>query len=271
MPTVRMNTLTVDYVEAGTGTPVVFIPGITEFREGFAFQFHGLSDSCRLISYDLRRGLKRSTDYTLDLLITDLKGLLRALDLDRAVISGHSFGGLVAMEFALRHPEQTKALILISSYASPPAIPPDRLLAWTSSAGHPFHKSLGASFKVQIAKLLGRKTGGSLAMAHEITAVRTLAHQAARTSKTTINQRMRIIHRTDLSDRLPELTMPTLVVAGAKDRAVFLASAQQLFETIPNASLEVIEGGGHFCFVTRHDQFNAVVDEFLTHHLAEIL
>ena len=270
MPTIRVDTVTVDYYEAGTGLPVILIPGITEFKEEFVSQFHGLSNSYRIISYDLRRGLKRLSDYTPDLLVEDLRRLMTALGLDGAVLCGHSFGGLVAMEFALRHPDLAKALVLVSSYHSPPSILPADLVSWTSSAGHPFHKALGTKFKLQIARLLGRKTSGTVAMTDEVHAVRTVARQAARTSRTTISQRVRIIQKADLCYRLPELEMPTLVIAGAKDRSVFLSSAQELYEDIPNASLEVIEGAGHFCFLTRHDQFNTAVYEFLTSRLAEI-
>lgn len=270
MPTIRVDSVTVDYYEAGTGLPVILIPGITEFKEEFVSQFHGLSSNYRIISYDLRRGLKRATDYTPDLLVEDLGRLMRGLGLDGAVICGHSFGGVIAMEFALRHPDLAKALVLVSSYPSPPTILPAELVSWTSSAGHPFHTALGTKFKLQIARFFGRKTSGTVAMTDEVHAMRTVARQAARTSRTTISQRVRIVQKTDLPHRLPELEMPTLVIAGAKDRSVFLSSAQELYEGIPNATLEVIEGAGHFCFLTRHDQFNTVVDEFLTSHLAEI-
>lgn len=249
---------------------MVFIPGITEYKEAFSFQFRGLQDSYHVISYDVRRGLKRSADYTLDLLVEDLRKFLSALKLDNAVICGHSFGGLIAMQFALQYPAETSALVLISSFASPPPVPPDRLLGWISSAGHPFHRSLGTSFRLQVSRLLGRKTSHALTMQNEIDAVRQIARQAAATSRATINQRMRIIQRTDLRSAIPGIQAPTLVVAGSKDRAPFLASAQELYETIPDAALEVIEGGGHFAFLTRHDQFNTVLDEFLTERLAEI-
>lgn len=250
--------------------PLIFIPGITEFKEAFVFQFRGLEDNYRIISYDVRRGLKRSTDYTLDLLVEDLRKLLEALDLNSAVIAGHSFGGLIAMKFAAKYPEVTNALILVSAFASPPQVPGDRLVSWTSSAGHPFHKSLGTSIKVQMARLFGGKTSRVLAMQDQVQAVRMLAREAAKTSPTTVNQRLRIIQRTDFHEVLPQIVAPTLVVAGAKDKPVFLASAQQLYEHIPHASLEVIEDAGHFCFLTRHDQFNTAVDDFLTEHLAEI-
>jgi pimeloyl-ACP methyl ester carboxylesterase len=270
LPTVRADNFAVDYHETGTGLPVIFIPGITEFKEEFVFQFHGLSDSYRVVSYDLRRGLKRAGDYTLDLLVEDLARFIAALHLDSAVICGHSFGGLVAMEFALRHPDMAKALVLVSSYPSALPIPAHELVSATSAADHPFHKAIGTRLRMHIARILGRSTSGMVAMADEVTAVRIVARQAATTSKTTINQRVRIIQRSDFRSRLSELDMPALVIAGAKDRAVFLSSAQALYESIPNASLEVIEEAGHFCFLTRHDQFNTVVDEFLTSHLAEI-
>jgi pimeloyl-ACP methyl ester carboxylesterase len=223
-----------------------------------------------VVSYDVRRGLKRATDYTLDLLVEDLRGLLGALKVDSAVICGHSFGALIAMEFAFRYPEETDALILISSWPAPPPVPEDRLLGWISSAGHPFHKSIGASFKVHMAKLLGAKASSTLAMVDEVMAVRAIARQAVKTSRTTITQRLRLIHGTDFSARLPRVAAPTLVVAGARDRSVFLGSSQALYEGIPDGSLEVIEGGGHFSFLTRHDQFNTIVDEFLTSRLSEI-
>lgn len=264
------DTFMTDYREAGAGVPIIFVPGMTEFKEAFVFQFRGLQDSYRVISYDARRGLKRSIDYTLDLLVNDLRKFLEVLKLDDAVICGHSFGGLIAMQFALRYPQRTNALILVSSFAAAPQVPQERLLAWISSAGHPFHKSLGAAFKVHMARLLGRKTSGTLAMQDEVAAVKTIARQAAKVSRTTINQRLRIIQKTNLRPALPQILAPTLVVAGAKDKSFFLSSAQELHEAIPNASLEVIEGGAHFCFLTRHDQFHAAVDEFLSEHLAEI-
>ena len=270
MPRAQIGSLTLDYTECGTGVPVIFIPGITEFKEAFTFQYRGLEDGYRIVGYDVRRGLKRSTDYTLDLLVEDLRKLLDVLSLGNAVICGHSFGGLIAMNFAARYPEVTDALILVSAFASPPPVPQDRLISWISSAVHPFHRSLGTSFKVQMARLLGRKTSNVLAMQDQVQAVRILAHQAAKTSPTTVTQRLRIIQKTDLRDALPHVAAPTLVIAGSKDKPFFLSSAQELYERIPKASLEVIENAGHFSFLTRHDQFNTLVDDFLTEHLAEI-
>jgi len=119
-----------------------------------------------------------------------------------------------------------------------------------------------------MARLLGR--GSSLGMQDEVAAVRMIARQSAKTSKITISQRLKIIQKTDLRQELSQILAPTLVIVGAKDRSFFLSSAQELDESIPEASLEVIERAGHFCFLTRHDQFNTAIDEFLTERLAEL-
>jgi pimeloyl-ACP methyl ester carboxylesterase len=270
LPRIQVNNSIVDYLEAGIGVPVIFIPGITEFKEAFSFQILGLKDSYRPISYDLRRGLKRSSDYTLDLLASDLLMFMRAIGIESAVICGHSFGGLVAMKFAQEHPEKTKALILVSSFPALPDMPSDRFLSWISSAVHPMHKSIGARFRFQFAKLLGKRSSSALAIEHRMTAVKTIARQAALTPQITIYQRMRIAQRADFRPVLPQIVSPTLIVAGERDRSFFLASAQEMYEAMPDAKLEVIEDAGHFCFLTRHDQFNAAVDEFLSDRLAEI-
>lgn len=270
MPSIQADNLIVDYTDAGTGVPIVFIPGMTEFKEAFEFQSRGLQDKYRIISYDLRRGLKKSTDYTIELLVEDLHQFLKALGLDSAVICGHSFSGLIAMQFALQYPEKAKALILVSSFpTSPTGISQERFSAWISSTRHPFHRSLGKAFKVQIARLIGRKSQ-ALEMEDQIAAVKAVAGQAAQLPPTTISQRMQIVARSDFRAALPEIISPALIVAGSEDREIFLSNAQQLYESIPDATLEVIEGAGHFCFLTKHDEFNLAVDDFLSARLASI-
>lgn len=270
MPRINAGNLTIDYMEFGEGMPIIFIPGITEFKDAFQFQLAGLQNRYRAISYDLRQGLKRHSEYTLDLLVDDLHRFIQALNLSGAVICGHSFGGLIALQFAVRYPHMTKALVLVSAFAAPPADVSERFLTNISAINHPFHKSIGAKLKMHMTKLLAGGTPQALAMEYEVSAVRTIARQAEKTSQTTINQRLRIIQKTDLRPFLGGIQTPSLVIAGAKDRPYFLSSTQELYENIPDASLDVLEGGGHFCFLTRHDQFNAVLDEFLNERLAEI-
>ena len=271
LPRIQVDSLIVDYDEAGEGVPIIFIPGLTEFKEAFSFQFRGLQSNYRVISYDVRRGLKRVTDYTIERLVADLRNFMRGMDLNSAVICGHSFGGLVAMQFALDYPEETKALILVSSFpAKPQDVSADRFTSWISAGGHPYHASFGAMVKLHMARLLGRKSAGTMVIEHQVAEVKTIAHQSAQVNRITVAERMKIIAKADFSATLGEIIAPTMIVAGAKDRSFFLSSAQALYEGIPDSSLEVIEDSAHFCFLTRHDQFNLLVDDFLSAHLSKI-
>lgn len=271
MPRIHINNFAVDYIGSGHGVPIIFIPGITEYKEAFTFQFGGLQDSYRVISYDLRRGLKRSQDYTLNLLVEDLRLFIKALGLTSAVICGHSFGGLVAMRFAAMYPEQTRALILVSSFPTlPPKVSAEHFLNTISSIDDPLRTSFVTRFRVFLDRVFNRTTAGALAMEHQVEAVMEVAREAMKTSRATITQRLNIIRTTDLRPVIPQITSPTLIVAGAKDNAYLLSSAQEMYQRMQDANLEVIEGAGHFCFLTRHDQFNMAVDEFLTGLLGEI-
>ncbi|MHB0912444.1 MAG: alpha/beta fold hydrolase [Armatimonadota bacterium] len=270
MPKVHIDSLIVDYTESGTGMPVIFIPGITEFKEAFSYQFRGLQDSYRIISYDVRRGLKRSGDYTLSLLAEDLRNFIAALGLNGAVICGHSFGALVAMQFAKDYPGETKALALISGFPAAPKVSPDRFRSWISSAVHPLHPSLGARLHFHVSQLFGRTTPTTLTTELRVAAMRAIARQASSVPPSTVSQRLRIIQKADFTPVLGDIQAPTLVIAGAKDRPFFLSSARDLYEGIPNASLEVIEDSAHFSFISRHDQFNTVLDYFLSDRLAKI-
>ena len=190
--------------------------------------------------------------------------------MNSAVVCGHSFGGLIAMQFAREYPEETKALVLVSSFPSAPErMSTGRFTGLISSGGHPYHTSLSALFKVHMARILGRKNAGALVMEHQVASVKEIAHQAALVNQTTIAQRMKIVAKADFRETLSDIMAPTLVIAGSKDRA-FLSGAQSLYQGIQDSSLEVIEGGAHFCFLTRHDQFNLLVDDFLSARLAKI-
>jgi len=66
-----------------------------------------------------------------------------------------------------------------------------------------------------------------------------------------------------LDDRLGQLTMPVLLVAGERD-GTFCAEAERLATGIPGASLAVVEGAGHACHLERPDAFLALVEDWLT-------
>lgn len=110
------------YVEAGRGTPLVLVHGaLTDYRFWWG-QLESLAGTARVIAYSRRYHHPnpwRPDDpaYGFEGHAFDLVALVRALDLDRPVLVGHSWGGMVALEAALREPGLFRALILAEPLA----------------------------------------------------------------------------------------------------------------------------------------------------------
>ncbi|MBM4335006.1 MAG: alpha/beta hydrolase [Deltaproteobacteria bacterium] len=117
---VRANGLDLHYMDwAGSaGAPAILL-------HGFALNCHswdevapGLRSRLRLLAFDQRgHGLsdraKRVEDYTRENMVADLDCVIRELGLERPVVIGHSMGGMNALDFAARHPERVRALVLV--------------------------------------------------------------------------------------------------------------------------------------------------------------
>src|SRR5258705_1032947 len=107
--------------DVGHGTPIVVLHGGPDFdHEYFLPDLDRLGDSRRLIYYPQRRrraspGDVHPPDVTLASEIADLDALRAHLGLASMVLLGHSWGGVLAMEYATRHPERISHLILMNS------------------------------------------------------------------------------------------------------------------------------------------------------------
>lgn len=107
--------------EIGAGQPMVVIHGGPDFDHTYFLpDMDRLADAYHLIYYD-QRGRGRSAqgvqpaDVTLDSEIEDLEALRTQLGLESVAVLGHSWGGQIAMEYALRHPDRVSHLILMNA------------------------------------------------------------------------------------------------------------------------------------------------------------
>jgi 3-oxoadipate enol-lactonase len=252
---INVNGLKVSYEEAGDGLPIIFVPGLAESKECFSRQVNGLSLEYRTIAYDLRAG--GAEELTIPLLVEDLAGFIDALRLHNAVICGHSFGGIIAQEFAIAYPHLTAVLALISSFPKLPQGSPERVMSWLTLRG---------ARHTPIDWLRGL-FGGKRA---EGDSCEELAHQAMTVGRPIVDARLKLAQSFDSTDRLPEIAAPTLVIVGEKDREELQQASQALYDGINDSALEVIEGGDHFCFLERHDLVNAALDDFITSKMSTI-
>ncbi|SNZ06237.1 Pimeloyl-ACP methyl ester carboxylesterase [Natronoarchaeum philippinense] len=198
-----------------------------------------------------------------------LSDFLDAIGIDRAALVGISMGGGAALGVALDRPELVERLALIDSYGLRDAVPGgvgSYLLANT-----PF------------ANLFGRQFAAATSGATRL-AVGEFVHDPASLSDdfvAEVNERLRRSGagdaffafmrgefradgvRTDYSDRLDELSMPTLLLHGADDSLVPPEWSEAAAAEIPDARLELIEHCGHWPPRERPERFNELLSEFL--------
>ncbi len=109
------------YREIGQGQPILVLHGGPDFDHTYLLpEMDRLSDTFRLIYYDQRgrgksAGKVQPEDVTIQSEVEDLEGLRKYFQLKAVALLGHSWGGLLAMEYAIRHPDRVSRLILMNT------------------------------------------------------------------------------------------------------------------------------------------------------------
>lgn len=197
----------------------------------------------------------------------DVRGLLNALGLEAVALVANSFGGRVAIDFALAHPERIRALVLIA-----PA-----LTGWEGSpeldAFDEEEDTLLDAGRVDEAVELNLRTWldghgrGAAPVSPETRAFVAGMQRLAFDTQIAAYEASPEPGPVDWSDppassRLGELALPTLVVACAYDQPAFRALAERLPMEIPNAAGALLETA-HLPSVERPDELNRLVLDFL--------
>ncbi|MGF6935700.1 pimeloyl-ACP methyl ester carboxylesterase [Paraburkholderia sp. UCT70] len=105
------------YTEAGQGTPVVFVHGAWADTRVWAAQRDAVSEHYRFIAYSMRYHMPNQWQddgslYSMQTQSADLAAFIKSLNAGPVHVVGHSFGGQVAAQVAMEHPELVKSLVL---------------------------------------------------------------------------------------------------------------------------------------------------------------
>lgn len=254
MPTTDVDGLRVDYTDHGAGLPLVFVSGVYGSAHWFCYQSSGLSDRYRVVCCGLRSS-RGHVDYSLDLLAGDVVRLLDKLKIHGAVLIGHSLGALVALQAAMVHPEHVLAAVAVSAAPTLAGIPHEDILA---------HLSPGeVEQETFLTRLMKRIRREKPRIDEDADPLALLAKTGGNVDKRTLSARLQLLRQEDIAAVLPETLAPVLVVAGANDWSRILSGSQAIDQMTPNSSIEILENADHFCFYTRHDLFNAAIDDFV--------
>ncbi|MFO1460698.1 MAG: alpha/beta hydrolase [Verrucomicrobiota bacterium] len=109
----------IHYVTKGSGPLVVMIHGFPDYWYSWRYQMPALARQFQVVAMD-QRGFNLSSQptgvsqYSMDLLVEDVGAVIRHFGREKAIVIGHDWGGAVAWQFAMRHPEKTERLVVLN-------------------------------------------------------------------------------------------------------------------------------------------------------------
>ena len=257
LPELRSTTVfgrKICYYDIGSGATLVLVHGLGGDADQWAFCFEALSATHRVIALELLgfgRSDKPNITYTITGFVEVLDGFLRALDIKRASLLGHSLGGWIVAAFALQFPDQVDRLILNDACGinSGAIIPPVDLNIST----HQHMRTMLESMFYDKSMV----TDALVDLAYSL--------HLERNDGPTIRSVLETFFKPDekLDNSLSSMTAPTLLLWGDQDELTPLSLASNFARLIPGSRLDIIPECGHFPCLEKPAEFTRRVLEFL--------
>jgi pimeloyl-ACP methyl ester carboxylesterase len=254
---VHLGKYTAELHESGIGSPIVLIPGLAGGFELLGPLARSLAGVHHVFSYQLRGEndcfiLRHPFD--LDDLVEDLAELLDTLKLENPTIMGLSFGGIIAMKFAMRYPYRLDRLIVQGVGAR---YERGLIQQIASTVLSRFPLPADSPFVNQFFNLLfgGKQKQDSL--------FEFVTRQIWQTDQSVMAHRFRLAEALDIEKQLRYIKAPTLVLAGDRDVFVSPNSLTRLCDGIPKCQFSQLPNCGHLAFVTKPDVIVKHVEQFL--------
>ena len=261
-----------------TSKPVMIVhhgaPGLGSMAEPKA-SFGAFADDYRVLVFDARGSgsSELKPPFTHEQWAADVDALREWIGAETVVMAGGSYGGFIAMEYAIRYPDRVAALVLRDTSADHSHQDASRKNALASDRIEIDHDLFNrmmdgeirddADFKRAWAHIL-------LLYDHELNMDKvrertesTPYHYATHNYAFSVNQKSY-----DIKDKLPGITAPTLITVGRSDWITPVAASEVIHGLIPDSELVVFEKSGHSPPQEEPEKFQRVVREFLGRALA---
>ncbi len=250
--TLDIDGMKLNYKRQGEGKTVVLLHGWGGNADSFLPVFNHLSKTHEVYAIDFP-GFGQSDPPTVPWDVTDYTEMLlkffKEMNIKKAALIGHSFGGRVSILFSSKYPELVEKVVLADSAG----LIPKR--SW---------KYYLKVYKFKLARkfflmLLGKGTPEERLEAFYSKYGSSDYKQAGSAMRQTF---VKVVNQ-DLRGFLPGIKAPTLLVWGDEDKDTPLYFGQIMEKEIPDAGLVVFKGAGHFAYLDRINDFNIIVSKFL--------
>jgi pimeloyl-ACP methyl ester carboxylesterase len=250
---VDVNGLAINYLTCGKGDPLIIIHGGGQGAESWMSNIRELAAHYAVYVPNLPgfggSQLMEGNPYIPEL-VEFVDNFLHALKIEKCYLVGHSIGGGIALHYALRYPGKIRKLVLISSLCLGKEI-----AFWIRlvSATCRYLINTVSSVATGIEQLINFFMGPDYSLGFISPAKITLG------SKITRFRGQSLI----LSEKLPEVAVPTLVVWGDKDRVVPVKQAFSAASLIHDCQVKILENSGHSAYKEKLTEFSQALRRFL--------
>jgi 3-oxoadipate enol-lactonase len=251
---------TMHYVDAGdpAARPIVLVHGFPFSHEMWSAQITFLEKKLRVIAYDVRGHGKSDVgdgQYTLELFVDDLIGLLDHLRVEKAILCGLSMGGYIALRAIERNPERWRALVLCD----------------TSSQADSNEAKLRRAATIRTIKRDGVKPfadaflESAFAQAAKDGEARLMMKKVIESNSPIgiCGTLLALAGRTDTTPALKTINVPTLILVGELDKITPPVLSKKMHDGIASSELRIIPHAGHLSNLENPAEFNKCLLDFL--------
>lgn len=245
----------------GSGSAVLLIMGLAYPAASWFRQVPVLAERHQVVTVD-NRGAGETGDvpgapYTVEMMAGDCLAVLDAAGVDRAHVVGISMGGLMAQELGLSHPERVLSLSLLATHPGiAHGVLPQEVRDFLAS-------------RVTMTALEAREASVPFNY-HESTSRALIEEDWAVREKGTAGPVGYVAQGGTAQwsglERLPGMTVPTLVMYGEQDRLVVPANSEQIAAAVPDAKLVAVPDANHVLTTDQADLVNQLLLDWFADH-----
>lgn len=266
MPRVKVNDITMNYDQQGSGEPLILIPYLAADNACYAFQVSDYAKHFTCISIDPRGAGETDKPegvYSTELFADDISAFMQAIGVERAHISGLSLGAAIGMWLAVKNPEKVKSLSLHSGWTKS-----DLFLKTVVESWRILLKATGSVTEMIIAGIFPWCFTPEL-YASKPDYIQSLAGfvrtRPAQPADAFIRQTEAVMAH-DVESQLGKIKAPTQITFGRHDQVTSTRFASAMTENIPGSEFVIFEGCSHAPIYENVEEFNHRTFDFLQRH-----
>ena len=269
---IKIGSINTRYWSIGNKGPKVFlVHGLGGFAENWMLNIEALAKHFHVYVLDLvgfGKSDKPKTSYTIDDFAQFINEFMEKKKIEKTNFIGHSLGGGISLQFALKFPEKVNKLIIVSSACLGKEISIINKIASLPIIGElltcPSRKEI-AKFYKELVYDETIITDELIEEGYQMSSLPGAQRSFLKTNRAAINffgLKSKIID--PIRNNLDKIVVPTLIIWGQQDKILPVSHAHSAEEGIPNATLQIFEKCGHVPMTECKEDFNSVVVKFLS-------